>query len=170
MIEDENKYAKTVHPDGRIEFVPIPVKERDLADWEPVYLNGTSGKTEDYFIVNSNGEVYRTGVLDHTKGYQSYDLHTNFATYPTREMAEKAAVLMKRNNAIIKACLLVDPDYVPDWTNRKTKFAVYYDHIDSEWVVGWSSFCSSALASAYVSTEKKAIKVCELLTKWGIKQ
>jgi len=170
MIEDENKYAKTVHPDGRIEFVPIPVKEQDLADWEPVYLNGMDHETEEYFAVDSEGRVYSTNLLGGSENSHSYRIHTNFTTYPTREMAEKAAVLMKRNNAIIKACLLVDPDYVPDWTNRKTKFAVYYDHIDSEWVVGWSSFCSSALASAYVSTEKKAIKVCELLTKWGIKQ
>ena len=49
------------------------------------------------------------------------NLWDNFNCYETEELANKAAVMMKRSNAIIMACLTVDPDFVPDYSVSNKK-------------------------------------------------
>lgn len=87
--------------------------------------------------------------------------------YRTREAAEKAANLMLLSNAVIRACLEVDPDFEPNWSNiNEEKWSVYYSHALKKWtetptVINYDP--------AHVSTQEKAQKVCALLNEWGVK-
>ena len=42
---------------------------------------------------------------------------TNHNVFKSAKTARKAAKAMKINNAVISACLQVDPDFEPDWSN-----------------------------------------------------
>jgi hypothetical protein len=91
-----------------------------------------------------------------------------FNYFQTREQAEKASKLRIRSNAIIRACILIDPDYEPDWSDKEArKFTVYYCNFQTKWRVTDSR--TANIFVAYVSTYEKAQQVCELLTKWGVK-
>lgn len=87
--------------------------------------------------------------------------------YPTKKLAEKAAKLMRRSNAIIRACLLVDPDFEPDWRNwNQEKFGIYCNHLD----LGWFFLPQVAAENfnSYVSSSDKAQAAIGLLEKWGV--
>lgn len=91
--------------------------------------------------------------------------------YASEDQAEKAAELMRRSNAYIRACLLVDPDFVPnfetDWGVESAFYSIHYRYKDSKHCICPRSLLNDC--SAYVSTREKAEEVIKLLVKWGVK-
>lgn len=149
---DLTKYTKVEHPDGRVEFIPIT--EAEL---------GELSLGERYYVVRENGEPY--GHLL----YSTDSTDTGFLAfgncYPTKELAERASKIMRRNNLITRACLLVDPEFIGG--RYSDNYTVRYDLEIEQWVVHyWRSKCCT---TATISTREKAKQVCALLTKWGVK-
>lgn len=127
-------------------------------DWEP-----TEGVL--YYAVDGDGDPVDFEWGEHASDIWRKNFHN---IWPTKNLAKKAAEYMRRSNAVIRACLLVDPDFVPDWENRKAeKYSASYNARDGEWNI-FPNYVV-AVASAYVSTEDKAVQVCALLTKWGVR-
>ena len=94
-------------------------------------------------------------------------LKNNHNIFRTREAAEKAAMLILRSKAIISACLEVDPDFEPDWTNiDQKKWSVYYGHIFGRWT---ETPAVINYEPAHVSSQEKAEEVARLLNDWGVK-
>ena len=143
-----DKYTKEEREDGVIILTP---KKAD-ADWEPA-----QGVTD--YIIQGNGET-----VPSCEGKNGYFEHHN--KFSTKDQAQKASKLQRVSNAIIRACLLVDPDYEPDWGVSDRKYRVYFNTDSGCWV----QTCSRAHheAIAHVSTREKARQVCALLTKWEI--
>ena len=118
-----------------------------------------------WYVDGRDDDLVSTHFWDDDKIDQG--LKNNHNIFRTREAAEKAAVLVRRSNAIIRACMEVNPDFEPDWTDiDQKKWSVYYSHIYGNWtetptVINYEP--------AHVSTRKKAQKVCELLNQWGVK-
>ena len=86
------------------------------------------------------------------------------------ELASKAGVMMKRNNAIIMACLMVDPDFVPDYlSGNQEHFTFYYQSAEMgmppRWVMMRSYTCNYGPC---VSTPEKWKEAAALLKEWGI--
>ena len=93
-------------------------------------------------------------------------LKANHNIFRTMEAAEKAAVLIRRSSALIRACMEVDPDFEPDWTNiDDEKWSVYYSHIYGKWTETPALINYEA---AHVSTKEKAEEVARLLNDWGV--
>jgi hypothetical protein len=117
---------------------------------------------EKVWVTQGNGDVDEWSFT-HVKKFLE-----NHALFQTKEQAEKASVLMRRSNAIIRACFLVDPDYEPDWSIvGAVRWTAIYDLKLKKWVISCEQYCRAVVAC--VSTEEKAQQVCELLTKWGVK-
>lgn len=163
-------YTKIEHPDGRIEFIPQGALQGGTKE-EP--------KAPENYIdwdAKEGGEAYYSQIDHHVLPLSSCDgddymqecLLDSYKLYPTRELASKANKLRERSDAIIKACLLVDPYFRPDYSDENTdKHHVYYAHNVNLWrTEGWTQIAESV---ACVSTQEKAEQVCELLTTWGIK-
>jgi hypothetical protein len=152
---DETLYNRVEHADGRVEF--IPKRAADL-DWVPVEEGST------YFIVDTDGAPYGSTWDEDPLDDGREGFHNVFKTH---QQAEKASALMRRSNAIIRACLLVDPEFVPDrGDGNQRKYSIYADGNGSIWVNEYTDNCYSS--PAYVSTAEKALQVCQLLTKWGV--
>lgn len=119
---------------------------------------------EAYYYVSSSGrtESWRWENDHIDKNMLAFD-----NVYPTEKLAEKASKLMRRSNAIIRACLLVDPDFEPDWVSMsQTKWTAYFDYTGSQWITLWDY--DDQYSVAYVSSEEKAKQAIELLEKWGV--
>lgn len=88
----------------------------------------------------------------------------------SQELAEKAAKLMKRNNAIIRACLLADPNPVRPKGKLEYFYGVCFSASTGEWTtVRFNIFGrESDLSLVHMYSKQKAEQVCELLTKWGV--
>lgn len=117
----------------------------------------------DYYYVDACGLTDGTCYTGHCV---DIDRNHYFNIYPTQLMAEKAAKLMRRSNAIIRACLLVDPDFEPDWEDEdqekwsfEKKYSSYLSRCD----------CALRVAPAYASTRNKLLQAKELIEKWGVK-
>ena len=65
-------------------------------------------KSVNYFHVTCTG---RKSKAEYMGGPCDQKRFNNFNCFETEDLATKAAVMMKRNNAIIMACLMVDPDF-----------------------------------------------------------
>ena len=121
-----------------------------------------------YYVVDLSGEVSQSVWNNDRLDSGPWDF---FNCYETEELATKASVMMKRNNAIIMACLMVDPDFVPDYlSGNQEQWHFYYLNpklgTDGTW-------CAS---SAYqvnrgpcVSTIEKWEEAAALLEEWGVK-
>jgi len=96
--------------------------------------------------------------------------YENFNCYETSELATKAAVMMKRNNAIIMACLQVDPDFVPDYLSGN-QVHYSFDYLNTELGTN-GTWCMSVAYQANngpcVSTQEKWEEAAALLEEWGI--
>ena len=112
------------------------------------------------------------GAVKERPNFRSCDKsrYENFNCYETEDLATKADVMMKRNNAIIMACLMVDPDFVPDYKSGNQKhYAFEYANPcpagDGEWVerVGYT-----VNKGPCVSTQEKWKEAAALLKEWGI--
>jgi hypothetical protein len=119
------------------------------------------------------GCVDQTGnVVDTYWNDLPYDLqcYNNFNCYETKELATKAAVMMKRSNAIIMACLQVDPDFVPDYLSDNQKhYSFYYEAPEVGLNGSWE--CSFSYTDNYgpcVSTVEKWKEAAALLTEWEV--
>ena len=72
----------------------------------------------------------------------------------------------QRNDAIIRACFQVDPDFVVDGQDQdQGRWTVCYNYSDG---LGWLPVDNffNLYGAAWVSTEEKAKEVCALLTTW----
>lgn len=154
---DKSKYNETKieNEDGTIVITLTPKND---AGWKP-------DVGSRYFIVGVDGDV-EPCVWDDDNIDNERLKHGN--VFPTREMAEKAARLQAVSNNIIMACLMVDPDFEPDWNDGgQRKYPPYYSTEGQEWRVGETRVTASK--PAYVSTKEKAEQVCKRLTERGIK-
>ena len=120
-----------------------------------------------YWLITANGQA----DCNHW-GNDAFDVHIwdNFNCYETEDLATKAAVMMKRNNAIIMACLMVDPDFVPDYlSGNQEHFTFYYQSAEMgmppRWVMMRSYTCNYGPC---VSTPEKWKEAAALLKEWGI--
>lgn len=141
--------------------VEVDVAELERAGFvrkEPKYWEPKEGV--NYAYVGSEGDV----LFVHTGAISALNFHNCFEK---KEQARKAAEYMRRNNAIVRACMLVDPDFVPDWGEPGEKWVVEYNFNRERWDVDcWDNINCSACC---VSTPEKAKEVCNLLTEWGVK-
>jgi len=112
--------------------------------------------------------VAYNGKIEITYPSTLQDLDNRHCVFETRALAERADYLQRRSNAIIRACLLVDPDYVPDWgIEKQMKHLPYYEYVLNEWCIDDRRTGDSS--PAYVSSREKCAEVIKLLTKWGVK-
>ena len=63
---------------------------------------------DKYWVPTNDGGFYQS-FWDNDSVDKEYLAHGN--VFPSKAMAEKAAKLQRRANRIIRACLLVDPDF-----------------------------------------------------------
>ena len=122
---------------------------------------------DSYGCVDDVGSTHCINYDDSKFDEGCYD---NFNCYETQELATKASPMMRRNNAIIMACLMVDPDFVPDYKSGNQKhYAFEYANPslgrDGEWVerVGYT-----VNKGPCVSTQEKWDEAAALLKEWGI--
>jgi hypothetical protein len=122
---------------------------------------------EVYWYVEDSGEIDRNSWNDYGFDNKFYD---NFNCYRTEELATKAAIMMKRNNAIIMACLIVDPDFVPDYlSDNQRHWYFYYSAPQMGFMGGWSPLSSiTHNHGPSVSTLEKWEEAAALLEEWGI--
>jgi hypothetical protein len=114
---------------------------------------------EESYYVWSDGDVSVSSAYELEK--------RNYNCFPTKEQAIIASGYMQKSNMIIKACLQVDPDFVPDWGNgEQKKFFVYFNPTLSMWCTSLNS--TVCFAPCYVSTREKAQQVCDLLNREDI--
>ncbi|MFT5518604.1 MAG: hypothetical protein ACI9RI_000870 [Oceanospirillaceae bacterium] len=117
--------------------------------------------------INDQYWYIRCGRLDSAKHLDSVffdNCFNSFNCYETEELAIKAAAMMKRNNAIIMACLMVDPDFVPDYLsgNQRHWSLVYV-------ASGWKNELDyTSNYGPSVSTPEKLQEAAALLTEWGV--
>ena len=146
-IQDlENKYKELGAEIERLKRQPEGV-------WEP--------KRGDYFfMVDFHGAVRSINPTG------SVTTHHNI--YKTRQLAEKASVLMRRSNLVIQACLNFDPDFVPDWSDEdQAKYGFFFTSRLGLWVYSATQLADDS--PAYVSTREIASKVVAYLNSQEIK-
>jgi hypothetical protein len=129
-------------------------------------------KGQGFWFVSQGSVVsLATWVID-TFCMNCYD---NFNCYETEELATKASTMMRRSNAIIMACLQVDPDFVPDYlSGNQAHYAFSYSapHMfrngfrNGNWVRSPPSYIDNY--GPCVSTIEKWEEAAALLKEWGI--
>jgi hypothetical protein len=148
MTLDLTKYDQEPQADGTIVLRPKAV---DWSEWVP--KDG-----DKYWYLTSTGSlglaIWSEHDMDSVRLWQGN-------VYPTEAMALAALPDIRRCMQIIRACRLVEPDYVPDWTDDSQKHYSY----ESGGILNVSSCVYNKVSPAYVSTEKKARKVIELLER-----
>ena len=122
---------------------------------------------DSYGWVDDRGSTYCMSYDNSKFDEGRYD---NFNCYETKELATKASPMMRRNNAIIMACLIVDPDFVPDYLSGN-QVHYYFEYKNS--VIGcpakWQWRASFIVDTGpCVSTEEKWEEAVALLKEWGI--
>jgi hypothetical protein len=121
-----------------------------------------------YFIVTGDAGVVEVDYGVNSRMDNFY--YDNFNCYETEELATKASPMMKRSNALIMACLQVDPNFVPDYlSGNQRHYTFYYSAPQMGFIGGWSSL--SSIGNNYgpcVSTIEKWEEAAALLKEWGI--
>jgi hypothetical protein len=123
---------------------------------------------DKYFIVTGDGGVGEN--LCGSNARMDNFLYDNFNCYKTKALANKADVMMKRSNAIIMACLMVDPDFVPDYlSGNQEHYSFYYITPELSGVGCWAmSGAYQANRGPCVSTEEKWHEAAALFKEWGV--
>jgi len=148
---NEEKYIKTVNEDGSILFTP----KKKFKLFQPK-------NNEQCCIMRAHGGFDNVTWSDR---YHNHAAVNAFICFQTKKLARKADAIYRRDRAIAMACMIVDPNYKPDWDDgSETKWFVF------NYLGNWSldSTERSRYTSAAVSTKEKAEQVCELLTDLGI--
>ena len=83
------------------------IKELESQQGTMIYVPEMNGK---YYIVESCGGVSENVWCNDSLDSGPWNF---FNCYETKALATKVSPMMKRSNAIIMACLMVDPDFVP---------------------------------------------------------
>lgn len=152
------QYTLTPQADGGL--LLTPVENEKGSPWAPQ-------PGARYYVADSLGLI---GPLRYEDDDFDRKKRALGLMYPSATLANKAITLMKRNNLILRACLQVDPYFVPDW-GKGSQYNYYprmeYTTIGGTW--GWSTTRFLQEQPAYVSTKEKAGEVCRLLTSWGVK-
>jgi hypothetical protein len=120
-----------------------------------------------YYLVKGDGVVTNT-YNDNLRSDRYY--YDNFNFYETEELAIKAAVMMKRSNAIIMARLMADPDFVPDYfSGNQAHYSFGYTPGDIGYISGWGNRVSyTHNCGPSVSTLDKWEEAAALLKEWGV--
>jgi hypothetical protein len=122
---------------------------------------------EEYWLVGDDGQTYCNPW-----GNDTFDKNVweRFTCYETKEIATKAAVMIKRNNAIINACLQVEPDFVPNYlSGNQGHYSFYYEAPEVSLNGSWAcSFSYTDNHGPSVSTLEKWEEAAALLKEWGI--
>jgi hypothetical protein len=120
-----------------------------------------------YWLINSLGEVVDRIWNNFQLDSENFN---NFNCYETEELAAKASPMMHRNNAIIMACLMVDPDFVPDYlSGNQRHYSFEYKNSEMGCEERWNFFQSFIVNSGpCVSTQEKWEEAAALLKEWGI--
>ena len=96
------------------------------------------------------------------------ELYSSFDVFRTEKEALAVRADRLRANAYSMACRIVEPDFVPVWTDQSLNYYPVFDCMDNEYAVsGGHSFV--AVATSYVSSAESAEKVIALLKEWGVK-
>ena len=138
---DENKWEIVSETADEI----VLRKKRD--DWDQcsyiVTLSGTIVEPDKYIIRE---------IIRETKNM--------FNSWPSRELAEKAATRMRVKNALVWAKLKVEPEFEPDWS----------DEFQEKWCPStgecWLNREDDGLE--YYSTQQKAQQARQLLIDAGV--
>ena len=110
---------------------------------------------DGYYFVNGRGDV--NGPPRKDIGYREF-----FNCYPSLIVAKKAAARMRRANAIISACLAVDPDFRPeDHPPGRPKWRVGRDQGTGKWRA--FSHYGSPKGIDIVSSGEKAQQAADIL-------
>ena len=122
---------------------------------------------QGYWFVEDSGQV---DFNPWDKGIYDLELWNRFNCYETEALATKASVIMRRNNAIINACLMVDPDFVPDYlSNNQEHYSFYYLNPELGTNGVWCmSVTYQANRGPCVSTLEKWEEAAALLKEWEI--
>jgi hypothetical protein len=123
---------------------------------------------EEYWYVDEIGVAIDTGWRDSPFDRLCFN---NFNCYETKELATKASPMMRRSNAIIMACLMVDPNFVPDYlSGNQEHYSFYYLNPELGTNGTWCmSVAYQANRGPCVSTIDKWEEAAALLKEWGIK-
>ena len=122
---------------------------------------------DSYGCVDDVGSTHCINYDDSKFDEGCYD---NFNCYETQELATKASPMMRRNNAIIMACLMVDPDFVPDYlSGNQEHHSFCYQALDMGVCAEWVRIMNYRyIYGPCVSTIEKWKEAAALLEEWGI--
>jgi hypothetical protein len=138
---------------------------KELKDLIPVRFEPESN--EKFWFVDADGKQVRRPWV---KLNNDIGLFINYNMFKNQIVASIASKMMTRNNAIIMACLLVDPTFVPNYTSGNQKhYSFEYFHPqmghNGEWIFQMSF---SNDKGPCVSTEEKWEEAVEFLNEWKI--
>ena len=125
--------------------------------WVPVtgdlyYFIGGSGRVDESVNINSQWDR---------------DCISRGNSYQTRALALKAAAYSRVQGLINQACLNIEGDYVPDWSNDNgKKHRVSYSVGEGKWVAEYAYWISCEI---HQSTAAKCQQVCDILNDINLK-
>ena len=135
------------------------LEEEAEAAKKPTWWVPEAAKGYYYTDVNGNLELERKGIRDvaiHSGNY--------FADF---DVCERVAAAIKTQMQIAKACVSVEPDFIPNWNDDdQEKWSVFWD-IDMN---NWDTFNSVGQLDScmFISTQIKAEQVVTLLKNRNI--
>jgi len=145
-------YTLTQLKDGTIKLVPLAVQDKGFDPSEGC----------EYWYTMPTGDINRDTY------FNVYNFNKRCLAqgncYPSEGLASKASVLQKRCNLIIRACLLIDPDFI-SYRDGSDEI-IWYPIIGTD---GWEVVNGrrAQCGVAYVSTREKCREVVALLNKWA---
>jgi len=156
----EQLFKQVTNEDGSVCYKPVQEKQAQPSRHQ------ISKGGDVYRTISSGGKscYYRLAYGPEGSPWERYAF---FNLYPQQDDLTQVVENMRRTNAIIMACHMVEPNYTPDFQSEAYKFCVYYDIDDEVWRVRASR--RMKYGASYVSTEEKAQQVCELLIQWDVK-
>jgi hypothetical protein len=122
---------------------------------------------EEFYFVNGSVDAEKTFNCNLIEDKERYE---HFNCYETEELATKAAVMMKRSNAIIMACLQVDPDFVPDYlSGNQEHHSFCYQAEEMGVYAEWIRIMNyNYIYGPCVSTKEKWEAAAALLKEWEV--